>query len=83
MDETHFIINMDNGRILGFVEIHPSNTLVLWLGDVMTMIVCISGGHRSSTKAPMVVFTNNNSNYPIYGLNDSLCGISYHIYPNS
>jgi hypothetical protein len=45
IDETHFVINMDNGRTLEFQE----NTTVKYAdvvsgGDSMTMVVRISGG---------------------------------------
>ena len=46
IDETHFVINMDNGRTLGF----QGDTLVKYAevvsnGDSMVMVVWILGGH--------------------------------------
>jgi hypothetical protein len=66
LDEIHFIVNMDNGRTLGF----RGNTVVKYAdvvagGDAMIMVIRISGGHRSMVKAPMLIFTNGNNNYPI------------------
>jgi hypothetical protein len=31
----------------------------------MTMVIRILGGRRSMVEAPMLIFTNGNSNYPI------------------
>ena len=50
--------------------------------EAITMIVWISRGHRSSIEAPMIIFTNGNSNYPICGLKDSVPGVSYRTDPN-
>ena len=82
LDETHFSMNMDNGRTLGFW----SDTSVKYVdvvagGEAMTMVVRISGGHGSSLKAPMIIFTNGNSNYPIHELVDSILGVSYRTGP--
>jgi hypothetical protein len=66
IDETHFVINMDNGRTLGFW----GDTIVKYVdvvsgGNSMTMVVRISGGRRSLIEAPMLIFTNGNSRNPI------------------
>ena len=66
IDETHFVVNMDNGRTLGF----RGDTTVKYAevvsgGDSMTMVIRISGGRRSMIEAPMLIFTNPNSSYPI------------------
>jgi hypothetical protein len=81
-DETHFIINMDNGRILGF----RGDTTVKYAdvvsgSDSMTMVVRISGGRRSLIEAPILIFTNGNSKYPIRGLDDNIPRVSYRIGP--
>ena len=47
----------------------------------MTMIVRISGDHGSSLEAPMIIFTNRNSDYPIRRLEDFVLGVSYHTGP--
>ena len=80
IDETHFVVNMDNGRTLGFRDdISTKYAKVISGGDSMTLVVRISGGHRSMIKAPMLIFTNLNSNYPIRGLNDNIPRMSYRI----
>jgi hypothetical protein len=78
IDETHFVVNVDNGRTLGF----RGDTTVKYVdvisgSDSMTMVVRISGGRRSLIEAPMLIFTNGNSTYPIRGLDDNIPGISY------
>jgi hypothetical protein len=82
INETHFIVNMDNGRTLGFW----GNTTVKYAdvisgGDSMTMVVRIFGGRRSLIEAPMLIFTNGNSTYPIQGLNDNIPRVSYRTGP--
>jgi hypothetical protein len=73
LDETYFIINMDDGRTLGF----RGDTVVKYAdvvasGDAMTMVIRISGGHRSMVAAPMLILTNGNSNFPIRHLEDTI-----------
>jgi hypothetical protein len=46
-------------------------------GDSMTIVVRISGGRRSFIEASMFIFTNENSTYPIRGLNDNIPRVSY------
>ena len=66
IDETHFVINMDNGRTLGFWDDTSTKyAKVVSSGNSMTLVVRISGGRRSMIEAPMLMFTNLNSSYPI------------------
>src|SRR5579875_2085882 len=76
MDEIHFTVNMDKGRILGF----RGDTVVKYAdviasGDAMTMVIKISGDRRSMIEASKLIFTYRNSNYPIRGLDDTIPGI--------
>jgi hypothetical protein len=78
IDEIHFVVNVDNGRTLGFRE----DTTVKYVdvvsgGDSMTMVVRISGGRRYLIEAPMLIFTNGNGTYTIRGLDDNIPGVSY------
>jgi hypothetical protein len=82
LDETHFTVNMDNGRTLGF----RGDTVFKYAdvvagGDAMTMVIRISGDRRSMVEAPMLIFTNGNSHYPIRGLEDTIPGVCYPIGP--
>ena len=82
LDETHFTVNMDNGKALGFRgDTSVKYTDVVAGGEAMTMVVRISGGRGSSLEVPMIIFTNANSNYPIRGLEDSVPGVSYRTGP--
>ena len=83
IDEAHFVINMDNGCTLGYRgDTIVKYTDVVSSGDSMTMVVRISGGRRSLIEAPMLIFTNGNSRYPIQGLNNNIPGVSYRTRPN-
>ena len=82
IDKTHFVVNLDNGRILGF---RGDTTLkyaeVVSGGESMTMVIRISRGHRSMIEAPMLIFTNSSSNYPIRGLEDNVPRVCYRTGP--
>ena len=58
----------------------PSNIPMLLLENAMTIIVYISR-HKSIIKALMLIFTNENNNYPISKLDDSILEISYRTGP--
>ena len=50
-------------------------------GESMTMMVRILGGHRATTEAPMLIFSNENRSYLIRGLVDNILRISYRTGP--
>ena len=82
IDETHFVVNMDNGRTLGF----HGDTIVKYAevvsgGDSMTMVIRILGGRRSMIEASMLILTNPNISYPIRGLDDNIPGVCYRTGP--
>ena len=82
VEETHFVVNLDNGRTLGFRD----DTTVKYAevvsgGESMTMVIKISGGRRSMIEAPMLIFTNSGNNYPIRGLEDNIPGVCYRTGP--
>ena len=55
-DETHFVVNMDNGRTFGFtgdVEVRYAD--VTSGGEGMTMMVRISGGKDAKLENPFMV----------------------------
>ncbi|KAF0767390.1 hypothetical protein AaE_002854, partial [Aphanomyces astaci] len=59
MDETHFVINEDNGRTLGFrgdSEVKYADVVSGGVG--MTMMVFITGGTRARIGSPMMIFQN-------------------------
>ena len=76
VNETHFFVNLDNDRTLGF----GGNTTVKYAKvvsrrDSITMVIRISRGRQSMIEALMFIFTNSGSNYPIRGLKDNILGI--------
>ena len=78
LDEIHFTINLDNGRTLSFQgDTSEKYADIVAGGEAMTMVVQISGGRRSSLEAPMIIFTNENRNYPVRRLEDLVLGVSY------
>ena len=63
------------------MKILLSNMLMLLLKDAMTMVVSISRGNTFIIESPMLIFTNENSNYTIHELDDSISKVSYRIGP--
>jgi hypothetical protein len=66
MDETHFLINMDNKKTFAFREdkvIKYSN--VISSGEWISMCFKISSGVSSKIQVPFFIFKNNISSYPI------------------
>ena len=82
VDETHFVVNLENGRTLGF----KGNTTVKYTevvsgGDSMTMVIRILGGRQSMIEAPMLIFTNLGSNYSIRVLEDNIPRVCFRTRP--
>src|SRR4051812_21339881 len=82
MDEMHFIINMDNGRTLGFKgDSEIKYTDVVSGGTGMTMVLHIIGS-KDATIAPLfMIFKNKNSSYPIKEVPINTHGVSYRSAP--
>ena len=81
-DETHFVVNMDNGRTLGFKgDSQVKYADVVSGGEGMTMMVRITGGTGASIEPPMMIFANGNRSYPIRGIPDDVPGVSYRTQP--
>lgn len=77
-DETHFVMNMDNHRMLGTcgkAEVKYSD--VVLGAERMTMIVCISGERNARIEALMMVFWNRKRSYPILKVPEDVAGVSY------
>eukprot|EP00171_Calliarthron_tuberculosum_P022372 IDg22372t1 len=81
-DETHFVINIDNGRTLGFSgESEVKYADVVSGGEGMTMVVRISGGRDAIIEAPFMVFKNDSRSHPIRGVPEDVPGIAYRTGP--
>ena len=77
-DETHFVIDVDNVRTLGFSgesEVKYADSVSG--GDGMTMVVRLSGGKDAKIQPPFMVFKNANRSYPIRSVPDNVSGVSY------
>lgn len=82
IDETHFVIDFDNGKTLGFAgEKSIKYADVVSGGEGMTMVVRISGGASGRIHPPMMIFQNAPSSYPIRGVPDKTPGVCYRTGP--
>jgi hypothetical protein len=82
VDETHFLINVDNGKTLGFRgDQAVKYSDVVSGGEAMTMVVRVTGGVRGKIMAPMIIFTNAAGAYSIQGVRDNVPGITYRSSP--
>lgn len=81
-DETHFVINMDNGKTLGVCgdqEVRYAD--VTSAGEGMTLVVRLSGGPAARIEPPLIIFMNKNRSYPIRGVMDNIPGVAYRTGP--
>ena len=77
-DETHFVVNMDDGQTLGFIgndNVKYAN--MVSGGENMTMVVRLSGGRNAMIQTPFMIFQNYNRNYKIRGVPDNVPGAFY------
>ncbi|TYZ66490.1 hypothetical protein PybrP1_001065 [[Pythium] brassicae (nom. inval.)] len=74
--ETHFAINFDNGKTLGSVgEKQVRDADVVSCGEKMTMVLRLSSGASARISPHMVVFSNQDSSYPIRGIPGDIPGV--------
>ena len=82
IDETYFVISFENGRTLGFRgDDNFKYADVVSGGEVMTMIVHITGGANSRIGTPILIFQNAKRTYPIKGLPDTVTGLAHRTGP--
>lgn len=78
VDETHIVVNMDNGRTLAFAghgDIKYAD--VSSAGQGMTMMVRIMGGRDASIQPPSLFFKTKKRSFPVQGVPDDIPGVSY------
>jgi hypothetical protein len=81
-DGTHFVINVDNGRTLGFSgEKSVRYQGVVSGGQGMTMMVRISDGKGAIVWQPFLVFQNVSRSYPMKGLPGDVPGVAFRTQP--
>lgn len=81
-DETHFVVNMDNGRTLAFrgdVAIRYAD--VTSECDGMKMMVRVSDGAGAKLENPFMVLRNSNAFYAIRGVPDDIPAVNYRTGP--
>jgi len=84
VDETHFVINMDDGRTLSFIGANDVRYADVSSGnDAITMVVRLTGGRKASIQPPFLIFLNKSRNYPIRGVPDDVPGVSYRTSPKA
>ncbi|POM74274.1 Hypothetical protein PHPALM_8797 [Phytophthora palmivora] len=77
IDETHFVVDFDNGKTLGFSgEKQIMYADVVSGGQGMTMVVRLSGGASSQIPPPMIIFMNAEGK-PIRGVKENVPGVCY------
>jgi DDE superfamily endonuclease len=78
-DETHVVMNMDNGKTLAAINEKSIKYADVVSGGVgMTMFVRLSGGARSQLQPAFTVFQSAGS-YPIRGVDDNVPGVAYSV----
>ena len=82
MDETHFVVNMDDKKTLalkGDTEIKYADVVS---GDEgISMVLRMSGGEHSRLTCPMLIFKNKSRSYPIRNVPDDVPGVTYRSAP--
>ncbi|OWZ03895.1 hypothetical protein PHMEG_00024295 [Phytophthora megakarya] len=77
MDESHFIIDLDDGKTLDFRDADKVKYRSIFSGrEGITMCVLLRGGSDVKRLYSMLIFKNKGFNYPIQGLPDAVDGIS-------
>ncbi|EGZ16438.1 hypothetical protein PHYSODRAFT_502225 [Phytophthora sojae] len=79
IDETHFVIDFDTGKTLGFSgEQQTKYADVVSGGEGMTMVVRLLGGASARPPpSPMMIFMNAEGKHPIRGVPDYTPGVCY------
>ena len=79
IDETHFLVNMDNGITMTTKGINNVKCPdVVSYGKGMALVVIITGGTNEKIFLDMMRFKNKDRNYLICGMEDNIPGIYYH-----
>ncbi|KAL2650931.1 hypothetical protein R1flu_019059 [Riccia fluitans] len=72
-DETHFIMNMDNGECLEFSgDDHIKYADIVSGGEGMMTVVCVTSGKNAKILSPFMILKNKACSYPIRGIPDKI-----------
>ena len=82
LDETLIIVNVDNGKTLGFRGDENVKYADVASGGVgMTMVVRVHGGKFARLEPAFMIFQNESRNHPIRGIPDDVPGVAYRTGP--
>ncbi|KAE9033223.1 hypothetical protein PR003_g8558 [Phytophthora rubi] len=78
MDESHFVIDLDDGNTLDFVGAQSVKYWSIVSGrEGITTCVLLKGGSDARILCPMLIFKNKASSYPMQNLPDKISGVCY------
>lgn len=81
-DKTHFVINIENGKTLGFLwDDDVKFAEVVSGGEGMNMIVRQTGGRDACMASVFVISHHNRRIYPSEGVPDNVPGACYRTGP--
>ncbi|KAE8979049.1 hypothetical protein PR003_g26172 [Phytophthora rubi] len=84
MDESHFVIDLDDGKTLDFVGAQSVKYRSIVSGrEGFNMCVLLKGGRYARILCPMLIFKNTKSSYPIPNLPDTVSGVCYRSSPSA
>ena len=82
LDETHLIVNVDNGKTLDFRGDENVKYADVASGGVgMTMVVRIRGGKFARLVPAFMIFQKESRNYPICAILEDVPGVTYRTGP--
>ena len=78
LGETHFIVNVDTNKTLGFRGDENAKYASVASGDDgMTTVIRVPGGQFARFEPAFMIFQNEIRNYPIRGITDDVPGVAY------
>lgn len=81
-NDTHFVINMDNGVTMCLIYDHTVKYGdVVFGSEPITMMARITSRPRAAIQSPFLIFKNNSRSYPIRGAPYSVSGVNYRSSP--
>ncbi|KAE8979212.1 hypothetical protein PR002_g24482 [Phytophthora rubi] len=84
MDESHFVIDLDDGKTLDLQGSEEVKYRKIVPGrEGVTMRVLLTRGTNAKLLCPMFIFKNANSGHPIQGLPDNVNGVCYRSTPSA
>ena len=83
IDETHFIFNMDNGKITAILEAKVNYSDMVSVCDGFTVFLKLRGGAYVKLMQAFLIFKNRDRNYPMTNLSDSIETVPYRTLPRT